>query len=318
MEQNYIFIFLCFVIIVILLYQYLEYSKIIDNFNIEKIDGNITIEDGAKIKIGQRNTDDDAVIYSGGTLHVNEITTNAMNVYLDEDILKKMKSFIRVRRMDSKKGDKLCLKDKDGDVVCCSKEELGILTGQTPFKLKLVDKKIQPIINGEKINVKNDKYPELTGLYNHSRNKNIFYNKNFIIKPECMHPITSKDRNFTKTVTYTDYTPTKGSEYVHSWELRNKIQNLYNDLYSIYYHLFEAEETSELVNLINKMIKDAHGYTLEESKELRPTSTSSSTERTIVRSLTIPSDNLTFQNNYIASYSCNIENKSPDITMALY
>ena len=60
--------------------------------------------------------------------------------------------------MESERGDKLCLKDKNGAEVCCNKEQLGILIGQTPFNLKLADKKLQPSINKTAINVDNIEY----------------------------------------------------------------------------------------------------------------------------------------------------------------
>ena len=73
MEQKFIFYLLSIVILIIVTYQYKKYYKKLENFTIQEIRGNIIIEPETKIKIGKKNTENDAVINSAGILRVNEI-----------------------------------------------------------------------------------------------------------------------------------------------------------------------------------------------------------------------------------------------------
>lgn len=197
MEQNYIFYLLCFIITFILLYQYLEYSKRIENFNILKIDDKIVLEPSADIKIGKNYTQHDSGIRSGGELRVNKLTfkNGRQTKSLDEDMLKRIKSFFNIRRMNTKKGDKLCLRDQNGKMVCCSKEELGILTGQTPFKLRIAGKKEQVSIDGKRFPSDSDladvEYPDMFPM--NVGNKPSFYDKRFIMIPPDMEETSDQD-----------------------------------------------------------------------------------------------------------------------------
>ena len=55
---------LSIVTLIIVTYQYFEYLKTIETFTIQEINGNIIIEPKTKIKIGKKNTENDAVINS--------------------------------------------------------------------------------------------------------------------------------------------------------------------------------------------------------------------------------------------------------------
>jgi len=188
MEQKFIFYLLCIVTLIIVTYQYFEYLKTIETFTIQEINGNIIIEPKTKIKIGKKNTENDAVINSAGVLRVDEIRIG--NKILDEDKFKRLKSFANIHRMESERGDKLCLKDKNGAEVCCNKEQLGILTGQTSFNLKIADKKLRPSINKTAVNVDDIEYPEMTAGFTKSNNKSLLYDKKFVMLPYYMEEIT--------------------------------------------------------------------------------------------------------------------------------
>lgn len=206
MEQNYIFYLLCFIITFVLVYQYLEYSKKIENFNILKIDDKIVLEPSADIKIGKKYTQHDSGIRSGGELRVNKLTFKKrwQTKSLDEDMLKRIKSFFNIRRMNTKKGDKLCLRDKYGKMVCCSKEELGILTGQTPFKLRIAGKKEQVSIDGKLYPPTSDladvEYPDMFPM--NFGNKPSFYDKRFIMIPPDMEETSDQNTSLKHTYIY--------------------------------------------------------------------------------------------------------------------
>lgn len=194
MEQKFIFYLLSIVILIIVTYQYKKYYKKLENFTIQEIRGNIIIEPETKIKIGKKNTENDAVINSAGILRVNEIRIG--NKILDEEKFKRLKSFADIHRMESERDDKLCLKDRNGAKVCCNKEQLGILTGQTPFNLKIADKKLQPSINQTDINVDDIEYPEMTAGFIKSNNNSLFYDKKFVMLPYYMEEITGSGNTF--------------------------------------------------------------------------------------------------------------------------
>lgn len=192
MEQKFIFYLLSIVSIIILLYQYYQYLKKIEGFTLQRIDGNIIIEPGAKVKIGKKNTENDAIINSAGELRVKRIKIG--NRTLNETMFKAIKSFANIHRMETERGDKLCLKDENGITVCCNKEEMGILTGQTPFNLKIADKKVQPVIvnnnKKEPLNVDDEVYPTMTGGLKRTNNNSLLYDKKFVMIPANMHEIT--------------------------------------------------------------------------------------------------------------------------------
>lgn len=200
MEQKFIFYLLSIVSITILLYQYYQYSKKIESFTLQRIDGNIIIESGAKVKIGKKNTENDAIIHSAGTLRVKKIKIG--NEMLDETMFKAIKSFANIHRMETERGDKLCLKDQNGVEVCCNKEEMGILTGQTPFNLKIADKKVQPVIiknnKKETLNVDNEVYPTMTSGLRKSSNDSVLYDKKFVMIPANMKEITKGSSTLSK------------------------------------------------------------------------------------------------------------------------
>ena len=267
MEQKFIFYLLSTIILIILTYQYFEYVKTIETFAIQEIEGIVTIEPNTKIKIGKKNTDNDAIINSAGVLRVNEI--RLFNYFiLDEDMFKRLKSFVNIHRMESKRGDKLCLKDENGVEVCCTKEELGILTGQTPFNLKIANKKLRPSINKTAINVDDIEYPEMTDGFTKSNNNSLFYDKKFVMLPYNMEEITGS------------------SSELHDNPLVNtSISNIYPNL------------------------DDATSFLL--------TSSLNNATKNVTESITIPADSLMTKVPR-KNYFCNIENKSPQITLSNY
>lgn len=270
MEQKIIFYLLSSITLIIITYQYFQYLKKIDTFTIQKLDGNIRIESGVKIKIGKKYTEEDAIVNSGGILRVNKIKIG--NNILDESMFKNIKSFANIHRLESSRGDKLCLKDENGVEVCCSKEELGILTGQTPFNLKIADKKLQPSFNKKPINVNDGEYPVMTSGLRKTNNNSLFYDKKFVMIPSEMQEIT-KD----------------------SAELQQLFGSSINlNKFSFYNPKFYDKFIAPFVALYI-----VFNY---ESKKV-----------------TIPSDSLSLMIKVPGkNYFCNIENKSPRITLSNY
>lgn len=266
MEQKFIFYLLSIVTLIIVTYQYFEYLKTIETFTIQEINGNIIIEPKTKIKIGKKNTENDAVINSAGVLRVDEIRIG--NKILDENKFKRLKSFAKIHRMESERGDKLCLKDKNGAEVCCNKEQLGILTGQTPFNLKLADKKLRPSINKTAVDVDDIEYPEMTAGFIKSNNNSLFYDKKFVMLPYYMEEITGS------------------------------ASKLYDD------------------PLVNTSISGILP-TISNALALILAPLFSNASKSVAKSIIIPADSLMTKVPR-KNYFCNIENKSPQITLSNY
>lgn len=190
MEQKLFFYLLSIMCLIILIYQYRNFKT--EKFIIQRLDGNVTIEQNAKIIIGKKNTDNDAIVNSSGILHVKERIKIGDKVF-DENMLKKLKSYSTIYNMKSERGDKLCLKDANNNQVCCDKVEMGILTGQTPFYLKLTDKKIAYSKNGQQIIPRDIEYPLKRGLRSTTR-ESIFYDKRFVMFPYNMEELTDEAR----------------------------------------------------------------------------------------------------------------------------
>lgn len=182
MNQFYLFIILFTITCVILLYQAYTFEGFV---NREKINGTVSLDSNdIFIDIGKK-TGDDAILKSNNTLYVKDkINFNSFGVNLDsidEELFKKIKSFSEIYYFDYKKNEKLCLKDKNDKKVCCDKVDLGVLTGQTPIKFKL----IQPKSRYEDKDVNKD---EVYNSINVSKDgkKTSFYDKTFFILPRNM------------------------------------------------------------------------------------------------------------------------------------
>lgn len=178
MEQVIIFYLLVFVITIVLINQYRQYL-LKEKFSVQFIDGNVKLQQGVRVQVGEKNTEKDANVYSGGTLKVNKIRfrTDKGIIELNEDIFKRIKSFADIHNLKTDRGDTLCLKNKKGRQTCLDKQHLGILTGQTPFHFQLADKKPADDVNNT--------YPGIPGLVNET-DKNTFFDHRFILLPSTM------------------------------------------------------------------------------------------------------------------------------------
>ena len=178
MNQFYLFIVLFTITCIILLYQASKFEGFV---NRERINGIIALDsDKIFIDIGKK-TGNDSMLKSNNTLYVKDKIKFINGDYIDEELFKKIKSFSEIYYFDYKKNEKLCLKDKNDKNVCCDKVNLGVLTGQTPFKFKL----IQPKSIYEDQDVNKD---EVYNSINVSRDgkKSSFYDKTFFILPRNM------------------------------------------------------------------------------------------------------------------------------------
>ena len=192
MPQYYLFLILIVIIITVIIYQSFNYLKLRKEAftQQEVINGEVSIDSSnIFIDIGKK-TENDTLIKSNNTLYIKDSIRFSGNLVMDESFFKKIKSFSESYYFDSSKNQELFLMDNSGDNVCCSKEYLGILTGQTPFQLKLAQSKNiytnQPVnkdIEYDIINVQND------------GKKSSVYNKNFIMLSNDMKNIkTSYNR----------------------------------------------------------------------------------------------------------------------------
>lgn len=178
MNHFYLFIFLFIITCIILFYQASAFEGFV---TIEKIDGIISLDsENIFIDVGKK-TADDAILKSNNTLYVKDKINFGGNDYIDEELFKKIKSFSEIYYFDFKKKQKLCLKDKDDNKVCCDKVDLGVLTGQTPFKFKLVEPKL--VYDNDVVNK-----DEIYGNINLSKDgkKTSFYDKSFFMLPNSM------------------------------------------------------------------------------------------------------------------------------------
>ena len=155
-----------------------------------------------------KEIDKDAFISADGTLRVKNsiiFKDEEDNEFkLDENKFKKLKSFLDVfyNNTNNLGNNDLCLVDDDDNNVCIRKEELGVLTGQTPFKLNLAySKTYNDDGEYETAHIDNQKAVEI--MENELKNNNqvkplipssnplatSLFDKNFILLPGKMEDI---------------------------------------------------------------------------------------------------------------------------------
>lgn len=196
MNQYYLFLILLTITVISLIYQSIQFkNKVKETYSNKRIlEGKVSLNSpDITIDIGSKSPDD-TLIKSTKTLYVKDSILFGINtifgvstqIKLDEDMLKKIKSFSEIYYFDSSKGQKLCLQDKEGKEVCCDKKYLGVLTGQTPFKLRLA--KPKPTYEDNEVN-KDQIYESIKTPKD--GNKTTFYDKNFVMLSNDMKQIKS-------------------------------------------------------------------------------------------------------------------------------